>query len=284
MSADLHLHSTYSDGTLEPQEIVERADSIGLRALALTDHDTIDGWGDMKRQCQSANISWVPGIELSTSHAGQEIHVLGYFPDDILSVIPEKLEAFQARRRKRICDIIIRLRDAGINWDVDQVIDSINCQSPGRPHVARALVKHGVVSNVSNAFRKYLCKDKPGWVPSTYPSATEMIQTIHSDRGLAVLAHPGLGVSNEIITDLASQGLDGVEVYHTSHKPSLVRKYRYLADKFKLVVTGGSDCHGHISGGIRMGKVVLSNEDTMCFLKRLGMSSSFRPSTTSASH
>ena len=279
MSADLHLHSIHSDGTFEVKEIVERAESIGLDTLALTDHDTVNGWDEMKSQCQSANIRWIPGIELSTSHAGQEIHLLGYFSSDDLSVLPEKLEAFQIRRRNRIREIIIRLKDVGIDWDVDQVFNEIDCQSPGRPHVARALVKLGVVSNVSNAFRKYLGKDKSGWVPSTYPTTIEMIQAIHTDGGLAVLAHPGLGVSNEVVTDLASQGLDGLEVYHTSHKPSLVRKYRYFADTFKLMVTGGSDCHGHISGGPRIGKIMLSGEDTTIFLDRLTLSKTCRPST-----
>lgn len=269
MSADLHLHSVFSDGTFTPEEIVERAKSMNLDTLALTDHDTINGWSDMKAQCQSSNIHWIPGIELSTTHAGQEIHLLGYFSNHDLSILPEKLEAFQQRRRQRIRDIIVRLKDVGIDWDVDQVYNSIDCQSPGRPHVARAMVKHGAVSNVSGAFRKYLGKDKPGWVASSYPSTIEMIQAIHADSGLAVLAHPGLGIANEIVTDLASQGLDGLEVYHTSHKPSLIRKYRHFADKFKLIRTGGSDCHGHISGGPRMGKVVLSSEEANAFKQML---------------
>jgi predicted metal-dependent phosphoesterase TrpH len=281
MSADLHLHSIYSDGTFEPKEIVERAESIGLDTLALTDHDTVNGWKDMKSQCQSTNIRWVPGIELSTSHAGQEIHLLGYFSSDDLSILPEKLEAFQTRRKNRISEIIIRLKDIGIDWDVDEVLSAIDCQSPGRPHVARALVKHGVVSNVTNAFRKFLGKNKPGWVPSTYPTTIEMIQAIHADGGLAVLAHPGLGISNDIVIDLASQGLDGLEVYHSAHKSSLVRKFGYYARRLKLVTTGGSDCHGHISGGPRMGKVKLSDKDTTTFLDRLTRSKSSRPSPVS---
>jgi len=122
-------------------------------------------------------------------------------------------------------------------------------------------------------------KDKPGWVPSNYPSTVEMIQAIHADHGLAVLAHPGLGVPNEMLTDLASQGLDGVEVFHTAHKPSLVRKYRYLASKLKLKVTGGSDCHGHISGGPRMGKVVLAESDLDSFLKELELDPISQPTT-----
>ncbi|MBT5927427.1 MAG: PHP domain-containing protein [Verrucomicrobia bacterium] len=279
MPADLHLHSVFSDGTFTPKEIVERACSIGLDTLALTDHDTVGGWGEMKLYCQSAEIRWVPGIELSTSHAGREIHLLGYFSSNELTVLPEKLGAFQERRRNRVQEIIIQLRDSGVHWDVDQVYDNIECQSPGRPHVARALVEHGVVSNVSNAFRKYLVKDKPGWVPSNYPSTVEMIQAIHADHGLAVLAHPGLGVPNEMLTDLASQGLDGVEVFHTAHKPSLVRKYRYLASKLKLKVTGGSDCHGHISGGPRMGKVVLAESDLDSFLKELELDPISQPTT-----
>ncbi len=271
MPADLHLHSVFSDGTFSPEEIVKRAVELGLDALSLTDHDTVNGWHDMEQACRAEGIRWVPGIELSTSFQDLEIHLLGYFPKDSLSVLPEKLDAFQLRRRGRIREMIARLKEAGIDWDVEEVFNGISSPSPGRPHVARALVELGVVSNVSNAFRKYLRKGKPGWVRSTYPSTLEMIQAIHADGGLAVLAHPGLGIPNEVLIDLASQGLDGVEVYHSSHKPSLIKKYQYLASQLNLIVTGGSDCHGHISGGPRLGKAVLSETQSDLFLQQLGL-------------
>lgn len=269
MSADLHLHSHFSDGTFSPEEIVGRASELGIRALALTDHDTVNGWDDMKEHCGRAGIHWVPGIELSTRFGQDEVHLLGYFPDKDLDFLPKKLTEFQARRQDRVLKMVQCLTDHGIDWDAEAVAAEIQCEAPGRPHVARALVKHGVVSNVSNAFRKYLREGKPGWVPSVYPTTGEMIRAIHKDHGLAVLAHPGLSVPNEVIVELSSQGLDGLEVFHTAHKPSLVKKYLHYAQKFRLLITGGSDCHGHISGGPRMGKSVLPVEYFELFEKAL---------------
>ena len=269
MFADLHLHSHFSDGTFSPEEIVRRASEVGLRALALTDHDTTDGWEEMGRHCQQQGIRWVPGIELSTWHQGQEVHLLGYFPHAELSVLKRKLQEFQERRQNRVRRMVHRLTEHGIDWDAESVLAGIQCDAPGRPHVARALVEHGVVSNVSNAFRQFLRDGKPGWVSSEYPSTSEMIRAVHADHGMAVLAHPGLGVSNEFVVDLSSQGLDGLEVYHTAHKPSLVKKYRHFATKYRLVATGGSDCHGHISGGPRIGKTMLPAAEFESFAEAL---------------
>lgn len=270
MSADLHLHSHFSDGTFSPEEIARRASDLGLRALALTDHDTIDGWEQMQQHCEHYGIRWVPGIELSTRHQGEEVHLLGYFLHMALCTLKTKLLEFQKRRQQRVRQMVQSLTEHGIDWDAEAVLAGIQCDAPGRPHVARALVAHGVVSNVSNAFRKYLREGKPGWVASEYPTTSEMIRAVHADRGMAVLAHPGLGVSNESVVDLVSQGIDGLEVYHTAHKPSLVKKYRHFATKYQLVATGGSDCHGHISGGPRMGKTMLPEADFELFAEALG--------------
>lgn len=270
MSADLHLHSHFSDGTFSPEEIVRRASELGLRALSLTDHDTTDGWTEMQQCCARQGIRWIPGIELSTRHRGEEVHLLGYFLHPELDALKEKLRDFQKRRQDRVHRMVRRLTEHGIDWDADAVLSGIQCDAPGRPHVARALVTHGVVSNVSHAFRKFLREGKPGWVASEYPSTSEMIRAVHADHGMAVLAHPGLGVSNESVVDLASQGLDGLEVYHTAHKPSLVKKYLYFATKHRLVATGGSDCHGLISGGPRMGKTMLPEAGFELFAEALG--------------
>ena len=270
MIGDLHLHSHHSDGLLGPSEVVQRASSIGLKVLSLTDHDSREGRQEMSDHCQAAGVRWVPGIELSTAHADQEIHLLGYFPSDSgTPVLNEHLTRFQQRRRKRVEDILRQLEENGIPWNAQQVLKGITCRSPGRPHVARALVEHSLASNVGQAFRRFLKKGAQGWVPSTYPATMEMIRLIHAERGLAVMAHPGLGIPNEVLVDLASQGLDGVEAFHSSHKPSLVKKYLHLADQLGLMVTGGSDCHGPMPGGMRMGKTRLESPFLERFLERL---------------
>lgn len=270
MTGDLHLHSHHSDGLLDPATIVERAASLGLGGIALTDHDSIGGWETMEVCCREAGMHWVPGIELSTQHDGQEIHLLGYFPQlNHLRLLPDHLEGLQQSRRNRTRQMITKLSEQGIGWDADQVIEGITCRSPGRPHVARALVAHGKASNVGQAFKRFLRKGGVGWVPSSYPKTVEMIRLVHQDHGLAVLAHPGLGIPNQVVVQLASQGLDGVEVFHSAHKPSLVKKYLYLAKKHGLIVTGGSDCHGPTAGGMRMGKTRLDAVYMDHFLNRI---------------
>ncbi|MDG1891213.1 MAG: PHP domain-containing protein [Verrucomicrobiota bacterium] len=270
MPADLHLHSHHSDGTCSPEDIVRRGASHQLDTLALTDHDTSNGWPEMEQHCQQAGIRWIPGIELSTEHAGQEIHLLAYFSSSNLNVLNGHLLLFQQRRRERVRLILERLKAHGVSWDVEQVCQSIDCKAPGRPHIARALVEYGIVDDMGKAFRKYLRKGKPGWVASSYPATAAMIQAVHEEGGLAVLAHPGLGVPNELVVDLSSQGLDGIEVFHNAHKPSLVKKYSYLSEKLDLIKTGGSDCHGNISGGPRIGKVSLPDDCLAILLARLG--------------
>ena len=248
MFADLHLHSHFSDGTYTPEEIARRGKGFGLEALALTDHDTVEGCGEMQAACAAHGIDFATGTELTAEREGNEIHLLGYFIDTHNKKLLEKLKAFQAVRQSRIHEMVERLNNLSIPLRADDVFALANCRSPGRPHVARALVLDGFCGSMDEAFDRFLKKDRPAYVPKFKISAFEAIDLIHDAGGLAVMAHPGLNRTDDFIPMLVGHGLDGIECIHTKHTPSMTTRYLKLAAQLNLLVTGGSDCHGKSKG------------------------------------
>jgi 3',5'-nucleoside bisphosphate phosphatase len=242
--ADLHLHTQFSDGTFTPEELVERASNLGFSAIALTDHDTVEGCPRAAAACAAANIEFISGTELTAEHADTEVHILAYFVDTQNQVLLTRIGEFQAVRQNRIREMVAALNKLGIPLQAESVFALANCKSPGRPHVARALVKEKLIGNLDEAFERYLKKGRPAWVPKTKMSALEAVELIYQAGGLAVMAHPGLNRSDDIIPALVAAGLDGIECFHTKHSTTMAERYLGIADKYHLLVTGGSDCHG----------------------------------------
>ena len=255
--ADLHLHTRFSDGTYGPAEVVCHARHHQLDALAVTDHDTIEGCAPTAACCAAAGIEFIPGMELTAEQDGDEVHILGYCMDTLDTKLLVEIAKFQTVRQDRIREMVARLNRLNIPLSVESVFALANCRAPGRPHVARALVKARFCSTLDEAFERFLKKDRPAWVPKFKLSAAEAISLIHSARGLAVLAHPGLNRSDGVIPSIVEAGLDGIECYHTKHSPSEAAQYRERALACGLLVTGGSDCHGASKGRPLIGSVKL---------------------------
>jgi predicted metal-dependent phosphoesterase TrpH len=257
MFADLHLHSQFSDGTYTPEEVAAQGVRFGFSALALTDHDTVEGCARMAAACAAAKIEFIPGAELTAEQSGNELHILGYFLDTQNAKLLTEIAKFQIVRQQRIRDMVARLNELNVPLQVESVFKLANCQSPGRPHVARALVKAGLCRSLDEAFERFLKKNRPAWVPKAKMSAPEGIDLIHQAGGLAVMAHPGLNRTDEVIPDLVAAGMDGIECFHTKHTATTAARYLALAEKHNLLVTGGSDCHGLSKGRPLIGTIKL---------------------------
>ena len=257
MFADLHLHTHFSDGTYSPEEVAALGRKFGFAALALTDHDTVEGCARMAAACETAGIEFITGTELTAERGGNELHLLAYFIDTGNAKFLAEIAKFQAVRQNRIREMVARLNDLNVPLAAETVFALANCRSPGRPHVARALVNAGHCATLDAAFERFLKKNRPAWVPKMKMSATDGIELIHQAGGLAVMAHPGLNRTDEVIPDLVDAGLDGIECFHTKHSTSTTGHYLELADKFHLLITGGSDCHGLSKGKPLIGTVKL---------------------------
>jgi len=260
--ADLHLHTFFSDGTFTPEELAQRGAQLGLVAMALTDHDTVEGCERMAQSCQSLGVEFIPGTELTAEFDGHEVHLLGYFLDVRHPVLLDEIKKFQKVRQERIHEMVARLNQAGVPLRAETVFELANCHSPGRPHVARALAQEGLCSSVDEAFDRFLKKGRPAWIPKYRISARDAMNLIHQAGGLAVMAHPGLNHCDQIIPHLAAEGLDGLECFHTKHSSTQSEYYLALANRLKLAVTGGSDCHGFskgkpLIGGVRLPAIYL---------------------------
>jgi predicted metal-dependent phosphoesterase TrpH len=260
MFADLHLHTTFSDGTYTPEELAGRASELKFAAVALTDHDTVEGCARMAAACAHAGLEFIPAAELTAELDGNELHLLAYFVDTRNPRLLAEMAEFQRVRRNRIREMVARLNRLGIPLPVDSVVAIANCSSPGRPHVARALVMGGFCSSLDEAFERFLKKNRPAWVPKFKVSALEAIELIHQADGLAVMAHPGLNRADEIIPGLVRAGMDGIECFHTKHTPAASERYVSLAKELGVLVTGGSDCHGLNKGKPLIGTVKLPYE------------------------
>ena len=258
--ADLHLHTQFSDGTFTPEELVLRAQQNGLACIAVTDHDSVEGCARAAAACAAVKMDFIPGAELTAEHADTEVHILGYFLDITDEEFLARIARFQVVRQNRIHEMVAALNQLGIPLKAESVFALANCKSPGRPHVARALVKEKLIGNLDEAFDKYLKKGRPAWVPKTKMSALEAVNLIHQAGGLAVIAHPGLNRTDEIIPDLVDAGMDGIECFHTKHSTVMSERYLEIADKYHLLVTGGSDCHGYSKKAPIIGTVKLPYE------------------------
>jgi len=253
--ADLHLHSHFSDGTYSPEELAAQAQRCRLAAIALTDHDSVEGCPGTAVACAAKEIEFIPGTELTAEQDGNELHLLGYFIDTQNPSLLRRLARFQAVRQDRIHEMVARLNRLKVPLSAEAVFALASCRAPGRPHVARALVQAGLCVNLDEAFERFLKKNRPAWVPKFKMSAAEAVDLIHQAQGVAVLAHPGLNRTDQVIPGMVEAGLDGIECFHTKHSTAPSQHYLALAARFHLLVTGGSDCHGLSKGKPLIGTV-----------------------------
>jgi hypothetical protein len=277
--ADLHLHTSFSDGTWTPEELVLQAQKGGLSCIAVTDHDTVEGCARAGAACAAVAMEFIPGAELTAEQDDTEVHVLGYFLDARNEKLLGEIAKFQIVRQNRIHEMVARVNELGVPLKAEAVFALANCKSPGRPHVARAMVKAGHVKTLDEAFERFLKKGRPAWVPKSKISALDAIGLIHQAGGLAVMAHPGLNRTDSIIPALVAAGLDGIECFHTKHSTAMSERYLEIADKYNLLVTGGSDCHGFSKGKPLIGTVKLPYEHVQKMKKHLGRSTAVSVNT-----
>jgi 3',5'-nucleoside bisphosphate phosphatase len=280
MYADLHLHTNFSDGTYSPEELVAQAARNRLRAMALTDHDTVEGCARTGAACQTAGIEFIPGTELTAEQEDNEIHILGYLIDLQNPRFRTEISRFQQVRQNRIREMADRLNAVGVGLSAEDVFSLANCRSPGRPHVARALVKAGFCSSLDEAFERFLKKNRPAWVPKFKMSAAIAIELIHHAGGVAVMAHPGLNRTDDVIPGMVDAGLDGIECFHTKHSTHMTEHYLGIAEQFHLLVTGGSDCHGLSKGKPLIGTIRLPYEYVERLKARAASRQGATPGTT----
>jgi predicted metal-dependent phosphoesterase TrpH len=263
MPADLHIHSTASDGSLTPEEIVKQARAAGLSAIALTDHDTVDGIQAALQAAGSSGLEVITGIEFNTELDGAEIHILGYYLT-LDSGLAGTLAILRAARENRAKMIIARLDQLQIRIDYDRLKQVAGRATMGR----RALYEAGYTTSVGEAFERYLARGKPAYVPHHRLDPFRAIATVLKAEGIPVLAHPGLAKKDELIPEFVARGLLGIEVFYPFHTPGDVARYEKICLEQGLVMTGGTDCHGPGFNYPPLGTVTVPDE-TILQLKQL---------------
>ncbi|MBI3616214.1 MAG: PHP domain-containing protein [Candidatus Omnitrophica bacterium] len=242
--ADLHLHTHYSDGTFSPEEVVRRAKGLGLSAIAITDHDTVAGIPEAK-VTGGEELEVIPGVELTAAFKDRELHILGYFLDWKEPAFVGFLDRMQAYRLERIQAMIDRLRVQGVaSLELQEIRSVAGPGAVGRPHLAEVLVKRKAVSSFQEAFDRYIGDDGPCFVKGATVTVPQAVQVIQAAGGVAVLAHPYRIVEDDWIPELAAGGIQGIEVYHSDQGEAVAKRYREIAKRHQLLITGGSDCHG----------------------------------------
>jgi 3',5'-nucleoside bisphosphate phosphatase len=250
---DLHLHTTASDGTLTPSELVFQARAAGLAVISITDHDTTAGSDAARPFAREAGIRLIPGIEISAVADGRDVHVLGYFIDSAASSLRAFLDRQRADRIHRVAEMGERLSALGCPIDIAPILAAAGRgRSVGRPQIAEALIGAGHVQTRDEAFDRYLAFGGSAYVPRLGTAPADVVAIIHEAGGIASLAHPGVSARDQLIAPLAAAGLDALEVIHSDHDAAAEARYRALAAELGLLVTGGSDFHGE--GGHRVSR------------------------------
>jgi predicted metal-dependent phosphoesterase TrpH len=240
---NLHLHTTVSDGLFSPAQVVKRAQEIGLDLFSITDHDTADAYKMLSDQLASLRI--LPGMEISSMHYGNDVHILAFGCDFKNKALHEMTEMYLQGRKNRAILMIDLLAEMGIKISLEEVIAVAGSRELiVRPHIAQILLKRGYVASKNEAFDKYIGNFKPAFVPKPELKVESVIQIIHDAGGWAVVAHPGKLVNAKYVHEFIEMGLDGIEVWHPDHYQAEVEAFTALAQKNGLFMTAGSDFHG----------------------------------------
>ncbi|MBU1044316.1 MAG: PHP domain-containing protein [Candidatus Omnitrophica bacterium] len=253
---DLHIHTNFSDGTFTPEEVVAYAIKSKLSAIAITDHDCIDGIAPCELAAQNTDLEIIPGVELSAEINNFEIHIVGLLIDYKQDWFINKLKEIRLARLERMKMMIEKINQLGIDIKLEEV--KVLCKDDGaigRLHLARALFNKGIISSVREAFDRFIGADGPCYVKRFILSPKEVIEMIRNLNGIPVFAHPGNMRHDEAIPELISYGLMALEAFHTDHNQRKAQHYTSLAKKYDLLLSGGSDCHGDGKGFPLMGRV-----------------------------
>jgi 3',5'-nucleoside bisphosphate phosphatase len=256
---DLHIHTNMSDGTLSPEEVVRLAARAGLKAIAITDHDTVKGVAPAQEEGERWGVEVIPGVEISVFRKQGILHILGYFVDTSHKPLLKTLEYLQQCRLNRIPQILEKLASLNVNIDPEEIAPHCLSQALGRPHVASIMVQRGYVSTIQEAFDNFLRRGAPAYVEKSKLSPRDAVEAILNSGGLPVVAHPySLGNLNAVylertIQELISYGLVGIEAYYPSHTVEQTELYLELAGKLGLIVTGGTDFHGSNKPEVEIG-------------------------------
>jgi 3',5'-nucleoside bisphosphate phosphatase len=256
---DLHAHTTASDGSLTPRELVERAARKGVKALAVTDHDTLDGLEEAITAGRDFGVEIVPGLEISAEFSPGTMHILGYYISLDSAALLEQLSALRRARNERNPRIIAKLRELGVDITLEEVEQVSGGKVVGRPHFARVMVEKNYVATAQEAFDRYLSKGAPAYVDKARLDPQAAIEAIVQAGGVAVLAHPyqmrarSAEELDKIVSSLKDAGLDGIEVIYSRHSAAQIEEYRSVASHYDLLITGGSDFHGLTKPDIEIG-------------------------------
>lgn len=251
---DLHMHSTASDGLLAPADVVAAARAAGLSAIALTDHDTVEGVAEARTAGEALGVRVIAGIELSAHEGDRELHVLGLHLTR-LGALEDRLVALRATRRIRAAQIVDKLRALGFPIDLDAVWREAGDGAVGRPHVARVLIANGWAKDHRDAFDRLIGSGRPAYVSKQRLPLPDAVQMLREAGGLAIIAHPGSDGSRSRLEMLKRIGFDGVEVRHPSHSVEDIARLGTLAEYLGLVPSGGSDWHGSAEGPRTIGNM-----------------------------
>lgn len=260
MKADLHIHTYYSDSTFSPQEVVKMAKDRGLKAIAITDHDSVEGILEAQQKGREVGMEVIPGVELSVlnkEHPENDIHLLGYFIDYQDKDFLETLMKFQKRRYFRTVEMVKKLNDCGVEITFEEVKEISGRGSFGKLHVAMAVYKKKEFNNLGDVFVKYLNYGCPAYAEKYRMEIRKAIEIIKNCKGIPVLAHPSYSSCEDIIEDSLGYGLMGIEVYHPGQSEEDRRRLIQIAKRYNLLITGGSDCHGFNKNNTSIGKVTV---------------------------
>lgn len=259
MFTDLHLHTTYSDGSLTPNELIKKAKELGYSAIAVTDHDTVKGIDEAIKAGQENDLEVIPGIEFNTRFQNYDVHILGYLIDYDNIYLLNLLNKIKKERKDRIKKMLQLLKDLyGFEISLKEIKEISANNIIGRSHIARLLIEKGYLENWSKIFDNYIGKGQPAYIDRKKITPFEAIDIIKKADGIPVIAHPGLIENNNLVQKIVNYGIDGIEVYYPEHNDSQTTYFKELAEKNELLITGGSDCHGpHNKDGLRLGQIKL---------------------------
>jgi predicted metal-dependent phosphoesterase TrpH len=276
MSYDYHTHSTFSDGLLEPEELISLAVERGIKTISVTDHDSISNYSIVSAACRKNNIELIKGLEISSSQNGRDIHILAYFEKEADYL---KLENFEKTRKQeridRLFQICNNLSEIGVMIEPEEIIEKQGGKGTvGRPQIAREIVEKGYAGTLNEVFIKFLGQGTPGYVSSSHDPTPEIIAMVRKFNGLPVLAHPGnyFYHNEDALDDLVKAGLLGIECYCPSNNPDKLNFYLGFVRKYHLVATGGSDFHGFNPDRVdNFGWIIIPEEVNNSFRERLAL-------------
>lgn len=240
---DLHIHTNHSDGFHTPTEIVTKAKSFDIDTISITDHDNLSGIKEATEHGNRIGVEVIPGVEISSDIKGREIHILGYYVDIESEELDRYMKFFQEERLKRAVRIVTKLNQLGLSLTIDDVLKKAKNSAVGRPHIAQAMLDKGLVNNFYEAFNKYIGNNGPAYEKKVHISPRSAFKIINDAGGLSFIAHPG-NMEESLLKELIDEGVDGIEVIHSSHSQEQIKFYRGIVNEYFLLESGGSDFHG----------------------------------------